>query len=156
MQAVIAATALHRPQLRIRVAGTNGKGSTASMLAAALQSSGLSVGLYTSPHLLCFNERIRLQGVPVADDVLYGAMQRLMPIALQAGASYFETATALALDIFANAGVDVEILEAGVGARLDATTAVAADMALLTPIGLDHQAWLGDSVAAVASEKAYV
>ncbi|WP_018293811.1 bifunctional folylpolyglutamate synthase/dihydrofolate synthase [Mariprofundus ferrooxydans] len=156
MQALLSGIRQHRPRLRIRIAGTNGKGSTAFMLAAALQSAGLTVGLYTSPHILCFNERIRIQGEPVSDALLLAAMQRLMPAALDAGASYFETATALALDLFAVAGVDVEILEAGVGARLDATTAVPADMALITPIGLDHQAWLGDTVAAVASEKAFV
>jgi len=156
MQALLSGICQHRPRLRIRIAGTNGKGSTAFMLAAALESAGLTVGLYTSPHILRFNERIRIQGEPVHDDVLHAAMQRLMPAALQAGASYFETATALALEIFASAKVDVEILEAGVGARLDATTAVPADMALITPIGLDHQVWLGNTVVAVASEKAYV
>jgi len=156
MQALLGGLGLQPPRLRIRIAGTNGKGSTAFMLAAALQSAGLKVGLYTSPHLLHFNERIRIQGEPVADALLYSTMQRLMPLALAAGASYFETATALALDIFAAAAVDVEILEAGVGARLDATTALPADLALITPIGLDHQIWLGDTVAEVASEKAWV
>jgi len=156
MQALLGGLGLQPPRLRIRIAGTNGKGSTAFMLAAALQSAGLKVGLYTSPHLLHFNERIRIQGEPVHDDLLYSTMQRLMPLALAAGASYFETATALALDIFAAAAVDVEILEAGVGARLDATTALPADMALITPIGLDHQVWLGDTVEEVALEKAWV
>jgi len=156
MQALLCGIKQHRPRLRIRIAGTNGKGSTAFMLAAALKAVGLAVGLYTSPHILHFNERIRIQDEPVHDDVLHAAMQRLMPAALKAGASYFETATALALDIFSCAGVDVEILEAGVGARLDATTAVPADMALITPIGLDHQSWLGDTVVEVAAEKAYV
>ncbi|TLS75760.1 bifunctional folylpolyglutamate synthase/dihydrofolate synthase [Mariprofundus erugo] len=155
MHALLAATSRHRPRLRIRVAGTNGKGSTSNMLAAALQAAGLTVGLYTSPHLLRFNERIRINGVPLTDAALLGGLERIMPVALAAGGSYFEVATALALDAFARAAVDVEILEAGVGARLDATTAVPADMALLTPIGLDHQAWLGDTLRAIASEKAY-
>jgi len=154
MLALLAGMTAHKPRLRIRVAGTNGKGSTSFMLAAALQSAGLKVGLYTSPHILTFHERIRIQAEPVSDAQLYAAMQQMMPLALAAGASYFETATALALHIFADAAVDVEILEAGVGARLDATTAVAADMALLTPIGLDHQAWLGDTISEVAAEKA--
>jgi len=152
----LAALPLRRPQLRIRVAGTNGKGSTATMLAAALQSAGLRVGLYTSPHLLAFNERIRINGQPVADDLLLAQLATIMPLAEQAAASYFETATALALTQFSRAAVDVEILEAGVGARFDATTALPADLALITPIGLDHQAWLGDSLAAIAAEKAYV
>jgi len=146
----------HKPVLRVRVAGTNGKGSTSFMLAAALQACGLKVGLYTSPHILEFNERIRIKGVPVSTDKLWQSLELLMPVALDVGASYFETATALALDQFAREAVDVEILEAGVGARLDATTAVAADMALITPIALDHQNWLGDTLVEIAQEKAYV
>jgi len=146
---------LHRPQLRIRVAGTNGKGSTASMLAAAFAACGFKVGLYTSPHILAFNERIRINAIPVANEQLRESLEMLMPIALEAGASYFETATALALDQFSRAHVDVEILEAGVGARLDACTAIAADVALITPIALDHQNWLGDTLAEIAAEKAY-
>jgi len=146
---------LHRPQLRIRVAGTNGKGSTSSMLAAALEACGFKVGLYTSPHILKFNERIRINGTSVSTPQLMHSLATLMPIALEVGASYFETATALALHQFSQAHVDVEILEAGVGARLDATTAVDADMAVITPIALDHQNWLGDTLAEIAGEKAY-
>jgi len=156
MLALLAGLACRKPRLRIRIAGTNGKGSTAFMLAAALQSAGLKVGLYTSPHILAFNERIRINGVPVKNTRLLAGLERIMPLAHCAGASYFETATALALDQFSKAGVDVEILEAGVGARLDATTAVAAEMALITPIALDHQNWLGDSITQIAGEKAYV
>jgi len=155
MRELLASLPLHRPKLRIRVAGTNGKGSTSHMLANALHAAGLKVGLYTSPHILHFNERIRIDGIPVADDRILQQLDRLMPTALACGASYFETATAAALGIFSEEKVDVEILEAGVGARLDATTAVPADMALLTPIGLDHQAWLGETIESVASEKSY-
>ena len=155
MQKLLADLSLIRPRLRIRVAGTNGKGSTAHMLAAALKANGLKVGLYTSPHILDFNERIRIDGEPIADAELLASLEALMPKALAAGASYFETATALALERFTAHAVDAEILEAGVGARLDATTAVPADMALLTPIGIDHQAWLGESLAEIASEKAH-
>ena len=144
-----------RPSLRIRIAGTNGKGSTAFMLAAGLQAAGLKVGLYTSPHILHFNERIRVNGRPITDTDLWQHLEKIMPIALAVGASYFEVATALALHHFSQNNVDVEILEAGVGARLDATTAVPADMALLTPIGLDHESWLGDNISSVAEEKAY-
>ena len=152
---LLAGISQHRPRQRIRVAGTNGKGSTATMLAAALQSAGLKTGLYTSPHLLKFNERIRINNVPVNNSMLHESLTRLLPLARTAQASYFETATALALDQFARAAVDVEILEAGVGARLDATTAVAADIALITPIGLDHQLWLGNTLEEIAAEKAY-
>ncbi|HXH72709.1 MAG TPA: bifunctional folylpolyglutamate synthase/dihydrofolate synthase [Mariprofundaceae bacterium] len=156
MQALLATLPAFRPRLRVRVAGTNGKGSTSHMLAAALKAAGLKVGLYTSPHLLAFNERIRINSVPVPDAQILASIEKLMPAALATGASYFEMATAAALDIFSKAQVDAEILEAGVGARLDATTAVPADMALITPIGLDHQAWLGDSLAQIAGEKAHV
>ena len=152
---LLAGITTHRPQLRIRVAGTNGKGSTATMLAAALQSAGFKTGLYTSPHLLAFNERIRINNIAVSNSALHESLNRLLPLARTAQASYFETATALALDQFAHAAVDVEILEAGVGARLDATTAVPADMALITPIGLDHQLWLGDTLGEIAAEKAF-
>ncbi len=145
---------LRKPRLRIRIAGTNGKGSTAFMLAAALEAAGLSVGLYTSPHIHHFNERIRINSSPVSDDMLLEKLQEMMPVALDCGASYFEVATALALNCFSDTAVDVEILEAGVGAKLDATTAVDADMALITPIALDHQAWLGDSLSDIAEEKA--
>ncbi len=146
----------HRPRLRIRIAGTNGKGSTATMLAAALQTAGLNVGLYTSPHMLAFNERIRINNTPVNNSNMSESLSHLLPLARMVRASYFETATALALDLFSRAAVDVEILEAGVGARLDATTAIPADMALITPIGFDHQAWLGNSLAEITAEKTFV
>jgi len=147
---------LKRPKFRIRIAGTNGKGSTATMLANALQACDLKVGLYTSPHIHNFNERIRINGEPISNEALLSLIEAMMPTALKVGASYFEMATALALKHFSDSHVDVEVLEAGVGARLDATTAVDADMALITPIGLDHQAWLGDTIESVAGEKAYV
>lgn len=155
MHDLLATLKLNRPKLRIRIAGTNGKGSTAFMLSNALQACGLKVGLYTSPHILCFNERIRINGEPLSDAALLSLIKAMMPTALEVGASYFETATALALKHFSDAKVDVEVLEAGVGARLDATTAVDADVALITPIGLDHQNWLGDTLEQVALEKAY-
>jgi len=156
MHDLLSAMQLRRPRLRIRIAGTNGKGSTAHMLAAGLEAIGLKVGLYTSPHIHYFNERIRIDGRPVSDGALLALLPPIVERAMHIGASYFEVATALALQCFSDAQVDVEILEAGVGARLDATTAVPADMALLTPVALDHQAWLGDTLAEVASEKAHV
>lgn len=156
MHDLLAASKLKRPTLRIRIAGTNGKGSTAFMLSNALQACGLNVGLYTSPHIRHFNERIRINGAPLPDSALLNNMEEIMPVALEIGASYFEVATALALKYFSDSKVDVEILEAGVGARLDATTAVDADMALITPIGLDHQVWLGDRLSDIAKEKAHI
>jgi len=155
MLALLSDASLHTPRLRVRVVGTNGKGSTSCMLAAALTACGYKVGLYTSPHIQRFNERIRINNVPVNDHALHQLLTRLMPVARACEASYFEVATALALLHFSQQQVDVEILEAGVGARLDATHAVAADLALITPIGLDHQAWLGDTLTSIATEKAY-
>jgi len=156
MHALLAEMNLNRPRLRVRIAGTNGKGSTAFMLAHALQAAGLTVGLYTSPHIHTFNERIRIHGQPVSDAAIIPVLKGMVSTAMNIGASYFEVATALALSLFSGARVDVEILEAGVGARMDATTAIPADMALITPIGMDHQAWLGDSLTNIASEKACI
>lgn len=156
MHALLEPFKLQHPELRIRVAGTNGKGSTSFMLANALQTSGFKVGLYTSPHILNFNERIRIQQTPISDDDLLTLLEQVMPQALAVGASYFEVATALAFIYFNQQGVDIEILEAGVGAKLDATTAVPADMGLLTPIGLDHEAWLGSTIMDIAHEKSYI
>jgi len=155
MQRLLQAIQPRRPGLRIRIAGTNGKGSTAFMLANALEAAGLKVGLYTSPHLHCFHERIRINGLPADDAALRAGLSQIMPLARQVGASYFEVATALALLIFSREKVDAEVLEAGVGARLDATTAVDADAALITPLALDHQDWLGDSIEDIAREKAH-
>ncbi len=155
VHALLAEMNLTRPRLRIRIAGTNGKGSTAFMLAHALQTAGLAVGLYTSPHIHAFNERIRINSQPVADAEMIPVLEGVISTAMDIGASYFEVATVLALSLFSRARVDVEILEAGVGARMDATTAVPADMALITPIALDHQAWLGETLATIADEKAY-
>ncbi|RME83378.1 MAG: bifunctional folylpolyglutamate synthase/dihydrofolate synthase, partial [Zetaproteobacteria bacterium] len=153
--AILRHLSLRTPKIRVRVVGTNGKGSTAWFLAAALRATGLKVGLYTSPHILRFHERIRIQGREVPDRLLRLAAARVRPYAERYRASWFEAATAIALVCFSKARVDVEILEAGVGGRLDATTAVPADMCLITPIALDHQDWLGESLSAIAREKAY-
>jgi len=155
VQQLLSKLELSSPMLRIRVAGTNGKGSTCHMLANGLASSSLRIGLYTSPHILCFNERIRINGVAVADADLLHALDTILPIAEAIGTSPFETATALALYVFDQQQVDIQIIEAGVGARLDTSTAIDADMALITPISLDHQAWLGETEEAIAIEKSY-
>lgn len=154
--ALLAELHVGEPMLRIRVAGTNGKGSTSHMLSNGLITSGKRIGLYTSPHIIHFNERIRINGNPVSDATLLDALDVILPLAERIGTSPFETSTALALYIFEQHKVDVQIIEAGVGARLDTSTAVAADMALITPIGLDHQAWLGDNLTAIAREKAHI
>jgi len=156
MVSLLDTMSLTQPQYRIRVAGTNGKGSTAFMLAHALQAVGFNVGLYTSPHIQHFQERIRINLSPVKEKILLQMLDTLLPHAQRIGASYFETATALALQYFSNQKVDIEILEAGVGARLDATTAVPADTAVITPIDLDHTDWLGGTLSAIAQEKAHI
>jgi len=153
MRSLLEQVKLATPTLRIRIAGTNGKGSTAFMLSRTLADYGLKTGLYTSPHIHQFNERIRINGLPISNAELVSRLENLIPKVLEIGASYFEMATTLALCFFSDSRVDVEILEAGVGARLDATTSVPADMALLTPIGLDHQNWLGESLSDIAREK---
>ncbi len=155
MRSLLEQVKLATPTLRIRIAGTNGKGSTAFMLSRTLADYGLKTGLYTSPHIHQFNERIRINGLPISNAELVSRLENLIPKVLEIGASYFEMATTLALCFFSDSRVDVEILEAGVGARLDATTSVPADMALLTPIGLDHQNWLGESLSDIAREKAH-
>ncbi|MFQ5344536.1 MAG: bifunctional folylpolyglutamate synthase/dihydrofolate synthase [Mariprofundus sp.] len=156
VRAVLSHFPARRPKLRIRIAGTNGKGSTGYFLENAFRAAGFTTGFYTSPHILHFNERIRINGSPASDDMLAPLLTDILEHGEEYAASPFELATVLALNSFAQAQVDIEILECGLGARLDATTAVPADMALITPIGLDHQAWLGDTIGAIATEKAWV
>ncbi|MDR2161369.1 MAG: bifunctional folylpolyglutamate synthase/dihydrofolate synthase [Desulfovibrio sp.] len=141
------------PYLLVQVAGTNGKGSTTAMLAGLGQAHGLRVGLHTSPHFVHVRERIRINGAPVEEDLWV----RLANGLLCAGGeslSYFEFITALAVLAFAAAKVDLAVMETGLGGRWDATTALAADALLLTPIGLDHQAVLGAGLTAIARDKA--
>jgi len=156
VRSVLAHFPAHRPKLRIRIAGTNGKGSTGYFLESAFKASGFTTGFYTSPHILRFNERIRINSSPVNDETLIPLLTDILDQGEKTAASPFELATVLALNTFAHKHVDIEILECGLGARLDATTAVAADMALITPIALDHQAWLGDTIQKIAEEKAWV
>lgn len=144
---------LGRPHDRypaILVLGTNGKGSTAAMLEALLAAHGLSVGLYTSPHLVRVEERIRIAGREVAAADLETALAALDPFP---GLSFFETLTVAALVLFAEARVDVAVLEAGMGGRWDATRLAGPAVAGLTNVGSDHARWLGRSREAVAAEK---
>ncbi len=158
---------LGNPQLRfpsVLVAGTNGKGSTAAMLASILQVAGHKVGLYTSPHLEQPNERIRIQGVPLSNDALAAlflqveaAGIRLVTLAeLPYAPSFFEVMTAIAFLYFADESqpVDIAILEVGLGGRLDATNVVDSLVAVITDISLDHTRWLGSTVAEITREKA--
>jgi dihydrofolate synthase/folylpolyglutamate synthase len=151
--------ALGNPERRLRaihVAGSNGKGSCCALMAAALQEAGHRTGLYTSPHLVRFHERIRVDGHDIPGEEIARGMERLRP-ALEAfpEATYFEVATALALQHFAEAGVDVVVLESGLGGRLDATNVFDAPLAtLITSISLEHTEVLGATEAAIAREKA--
>ena len=157
--------ALGHPERRFRsilIAGTNGKGSTAATLASILQAAGLRTGLYTSPHLARVNERIRIDGTPIADDEFarhYFAVDdcanRLVGEGRLPGSpSFFETLTALAFLALADAAVDIGVLEVGMGGRLDATNVVDPLLSVITDISLDHTEWLGSTVDAIAREKA--
>ncbi len=142
------------PHCIITVGGTNGKGSSVAMLDAILRAAGYRVGCYTSPHLLKYNERIKLDGLAVDDQTLCNTFERIDQARGETSLSYFEFGTLAALDIFNQASLDVVILEVGLGGRLDAVNIIDADVALITNIGLDHQAWLGDNLESIGFEKA--
>ena len=146
---------LLRPKhLVITVAGTNGKGSSAAMLESILHSAGQRVGAYTSPHLLDYNERIRIDQTPAGDDAIIAAFARIDAARGDLSLSYFEFGTLAALDIFQRAGLDVAVLEVGLGGRLDAVNIQDAGCALVTGIGIDHVEWLGADREAIGQEKA--
>lgn len=140
----------------IHVAGTNGKGSVCSLIASVLHEAGLRVGLYTSPHILEFNERIRIDGRKISNADLARLAERMMPEARRIGGTFFETTTAMALRYFADNKVDVVVLETGLGGRLDSTNIVRSDMAIITSISLDHMHVLGDDPVGIAAEKAAI
>ncbi len=152
------AFALLNPHIKqprtVHVVGTNGKGSTGRMLAHLAQKSGLSVGHYTSPHILKFNERIWLDGEDASDEVLELAHQRLFNILgkeMSDALSYFEYTTLLAFVVFENC--DLMVLEAGLGGEFDATNVCDKELSIITPIGIDHQAFLGESIEEIAGTK---
>lgn len=142
------------PPVVITVAGTNGKGSSCALLDAILQAAGYRVGRYTSPHLSAFNERILIQGQPADEQVLADGMAALYAIDESEHLTYFEWATLLAFFVFARNGCGVWLLEVGMGGRLDAVNILSADLALITNIGLDHQAFLGPTRESIGVEKA--
>jgi len=147
--------ALQPPAGRVlTVAGTNGKGSTITLLHDCLRAAGGNPGLYTSPHLVRYNERIRIAGRPVSDDALIQAFERVELARKSTPLTYFEFGTLAALTSFAAAGCDTWLLEVGLGGRLDAVNGLDADVAMITTIGLDHQEWLGSTIEAIAREKA--
>jgi dihydrofolate synthase / folylpolyglutamate synthase len=136
------------------VGGTNGKGSTACDLASMLTACGQRVGLFTSPHLIRYNERVRIDGVEVADATLLGAFERIEAARGATTLTFFEYNTLAALDAFRNANVTAMVLEVGLGGRLDATNIIDADVAVLCSVGLDHRDWLGDTLELIGAEKA--
>lgn len=138
----------------ITVAGTNGKGSTCAMLEAILLAEGYSVGLYTSPHLLRYNERVRVNGLDIDDASLAGAFARVEQARGETDLTYFEHGTLAAWVCFAERPLDVIVLEVGLGGRLDATNIFDCDCAILTSIAMDHMDYLGDTREAIGREKA--
>jgi len=157
--------ALDNPERRfpaVLIAGTNGKGSTAATLASILQASGLRTGLYTSPHLLRINERIRIDGEEIADGkfaLLHDMVDRTAERLIEDGdlpwhPSFFEMLTAMAFEHFATNKIDIAVLEVGMGGRLDATNVVEPRVSVITDIALDHQKFLGNTIAEIAWEKA--
>jgi len=157
--------ALDYPERRfpsVLIAGTNGKGSTAATLASILKASGLRTGLYTSPHLIRINERIRINGEEISDDefallhdMIDRTAERLVGESeLPRHPSFFEMLTAIAFEYFSRKKIDIAVLEVGMGGRLDATNVIDAQISIITDISLDHQKFLGNTVTEIAREKA--
>ena len=151
-------TRLGNPHLKLppvfHIAGTNGKGSTAAFLRAGLEASGRRVHAYTSPHLIRFNERIRLAGSIVDDDALIGLISDVLAVNASGRITFFELTTAVALLAFARTPADACVIEVGLGGRLDATNVVVPVMTGIAQLGLDHQQWLGPTILDIAGEKA--
>ena len=144
----------HRQFKTIHVAGTNGKGSCSHTLAAILQSAGYKVGLYTSPHLVDFRERIRINGTPVSEAYVIDFVENHRAFFEPLHPSFFELTTAMAFNYFAEQQVDVAVIEVGLGGRLDCTNIIRPDLCVITNISFDHVQFLGDTLAKIASEKA--
>ncbi|HUF35579.1 MAG TPA: folylpolyglutamate synthase/dihydrofolate synthase family protein [Gemmatimonadales bacterium] len=144
----------HEVMPSVHVGGTNGKGSVCTLLAAALAEAGWRVGLYTSPHLVSFRERIRVDGVPVSEAAVAMWTDRLRPLILERKATFFEASTAIAFADFAARGAEVAVVEVGLGGRLDSTNVVRPLASGITKIARDHMKYLGDTLEKIACEKA--
>ncbi len=138
----------------IHIAGTNGKGSTSHMLAAMLQRAGYKTGLYTSPHLKDFRERIKINGAMISEEFVVDFVKRTKEISEQIKPSFFELTVAMAFDYFENQQVDIAVIETGLGGRLDSTNIITPILAVITNIGYDHMDILGDTLEMIAAEKA--
>lgn len=155
VRAVASRMGLDRPAARVvTVAGTNGKGSTVAFIESIARAAGLRVGAYTSPHLLAYNERVRIDGRDADDAALVEAFAEVERARGDTPLTYFEFGTLAALRLFERERLDLAILEVGLGGRLDATNLVDADVAVVTTVDLDHQDWLGDDREAIGVEKA--
>jgi dihydrofolate synthase / folylpolyglutamate synthase len=140
----------------VHVAGTNGKGSVCAMIDSILRAQKYRTGLFTSPHLVTFRERIRVDGKMISEEAVANGLTIIRDLVRDwdPHPTFFEVTTALALEHFSNAKIDIAILETGLGGRFDATNAVQSDVSVITPIDLDHQQWLGQSLREIATEKA--
>ncbi|MFT5116222.1 MAG: dihydrofolate synthase/folylpolyglutamate synthase [Parasphingorhabdus sp.] len=144
---------LKLPYCVVAVAGTNGKGSTVAFLESIYQAAGYRIAAFTSPHLVRYNERVRIDGAPVDDELLVNAFEKVESARGSIPLTYFEFGTLAALVVFEQSGIDIAILEVGMGGRLDAVNIIDSDVAIITEIGLDHQAWLGNTVEKIGREK---
>ncbi|HAP70514.1 MAG TPA: dihydrofolate synthase, partial [Flavobacteriales bacterium] len=138
----------------IHIAGTNGKGSVSHMLASVFQEAGYKVGLYTSPHLTDFRERIKINGEMISEQSVIGFVDNYKSGFEEIKPSFFEMTVALAFDHFANSKVDIAIIETGLGGRLDSTNVITPELSVITNIGYDHQQFLGETLPEIAGEKA--
>ena len=138
----------------VHIAGTNGKGSTSHMVASVLQSAGYKVGLYTSPHLYDFRERIKINGEMIPENEVVDFVEKHHAIIEELSPSFFEMTAALAFDYFANQQVDIAVIEVGMGGRLDSTNIITPLLSIITNIGFDHTEFLGDTIEKIAEEKA--
>src|SRR5918999_471108 len=144
----------HQVMPSIHIGGTNGKGSVCTLVAAALHEAGWRVGLYTSPHLISFRERIQVDGIPISEDAVGMWTSRLMSCILERKATFFEATTALAFADFAARGAEIAVIEVGLGGRLDSTNVVHPLVSAVTKIERDHMKYLGDTLEMIACEKA--
>lgn len=144
----------HQKFKTIHVAGTNGKGSVSHMLAAILQTAGYKTGLYTSPHLYDFRERIKINGEMIPESFIIDFTRRIQPMIDKVEPSFFEITVAMAFDHFAEENVDIAVIETGLGGRLDSTNIITPELSIITNIGWDHMNLLGDSLDKIAFEKA--
>ena len=138
----------------IHIGGTNGKGSVSHMLAAILQTAGYKTGLYTSPHLYDFRERIKINGAMVDEDYVVQFVERIQPLIEELNPSFFEITVAMAFDYFAQQEVDIAVIEVGLGGRLDSTNIITPELSVITNIGKDHTNMLGHTLPEIAGEKA--